>query len=165
MYTKCLHVWGRTASLFVQLVNAHRETICSCWLLNRRHCVFCSLIKFHMTLPVGMLSGRDRGARLRPDDCHRGMTSAESENSLTETFERRFMMLSWLQKRRLISTGRCLYAEISVILFWGTLTFILYFKHMSPAPRVCLRLRWKAKFCLFFFFFVIWFTFNGRTNL
>lgn len=73
-------------------MNAHRETICSCWILNRWHCVFCSLIKFHMTLPVGMLNGRGFG----PGGSHREMTSVQGENSMTE--QSCFIMQRGLQR-------------------------------------------------------------------
>lgn len=42
------------------------------------------------------------------------------------------------------------HAACSYFIFRCSTLLSFYFKHMSPAPRLCLRLGWKAKFVIFF---------------
>lgn len=89
--------------------------------------------------------------RFRPDECHRGMTSVEAKNSLTEHL--RAALLCWIDCKQLYSFFLALVLLIActqkVILFLGcsTFNFILYFRRIIPAPR--LALRWKTKFVIF----------------
>lgn len=91
--------------------------------------------------------------RFMPDECHRGMTSVEGKDSLTEHL--RAASLCWFDCNQLCSfflalvlLTHGLLVRRKVILFLGrsALSLILY-SLLSPAP--CLTLRWKAKFFRF----------------
>lgn len=120
-------------------MNAYRKTNCSCWLINRCHCVFCSLIKFHVTLPVGTLNGQ-------------GFSARSGLVTVTGGWHQWRARTPWLIGCELIaktafSTQKCIF-RLSTQHFYP-----FYFKH--------LWLRWKAKNLSF----SLCLTFNGRTNV
>lgn len=138
-------------------MNAYRETICSCWLPNRRHCVFCSLIKFHVTLPVWHSDGRGLSARSGLMTVTGGWHQWRARTPWPNISELPFNAEPIANRRLhhflalvLLTHVLLVHGKVSYFIFGHpTLTFILYFKHMSPAP--CLRLtpRWKVKFVIF----------------
>lgn len=126
----------------VSLVNAYWETICHCWLLNRYHCVFCSLIKFNMMLPVAGWPGLQHPTV--PGLWHHWRVRTPWPNISELLYN-----VELIAKRFICFVLVLLYSDIparQVILFLGIYTFISYFKRTSPASCLYLRVRWKTTF-------------------